>query len=234
VKLHLVSDNNMREDNLNRLSSFQMKSHSVNYLEHHFILKGLNYAVEKYACGNVLDIGCGNKPYSPLFQGKIDKYVGCDIVQSSSNCVDVVSEATNIPLESNQFETVFSTQTIEHIGDFQLMLNEAFRLTKPGGFFIVAGPMYWPLHEEPYDFYRFTKHGFEFSLRKAGFTIAEIIPNGGKWALLGQVIIQTLPVWLTFPKLLKKIHNNFFMWLDGKYFDSSNTMNYVVIAKKEI
>lgn len=224
----------MREDNLKRLSSFQMKSHSINYLEHHFILKGLNYSVQKYASGNVLDIGCGNKPYLPLFEGKVNKYIGCDIVQSSSNCVDVVSEATNIPLESNQFDTVFSTQTIEHIGDFQSMLNEAFRLAKPGGYFIVAGPMYWPLHEEPYDFYRFTKHGFEFSLKRAGFTITEIIPNGGKWALLGQVIIQTLPVWLTFPKLLKIIHNKFFIGLDRKFFDPSNTMNYVVIAKKEV
>ncbi|MBU3663461.1 MAG: class I SAM-dependent methyltransferase [Bacteroidetes bacterium] len=188
--------------------------------------------MQNYAKGQLLDIGCGNKPYFSLFKDKIDAYVGCDIVQSSNNCVDIVSEATNIPLEGNIFDTVFSTQTIEHIGDFQLMLNEAYRLAKNDGIFILAGPMYWPLHEEPYDFYRFTKHGFAFSLKKAGFEVIEIIPNGGKWALLGQVLIQTLPTWLTFPKIMKRIHNAFFTWLDKKYFDSSNTMNYVVISKK--
>jgi adenine/guanine phosphoribosyltransferase-like PRPP-binding protein len=117
----------------------------------------------------------------------------------------VIAPANQIPLDANQFDTAFSTQTIEHVGDCQGLVNEAFRLLKPGGYFIVSGPMYWPLHEEPYDFYRFTKHGFKHLFDQAGFQTVEIIPNGGKWALLGQVIFHTLPSWLLLPKIFKII-----------------------------
>ncbi len=222
----------MREENLDRLNTYKMKSYAINYLEHTFIVDGLFKAVAEFAKGKVLDIGCGNKPYKDLFTSNISEYIGCDIAQSSSNCVDVLCEATKIPLPDDSFDTVFSTQTIEHVGDFQDMVNEAYRVCKPGGHFIVSGPMYWPLHEEPYDFHRFTKHGFAHSLQKAGFTVVEINPNGGKWALMGQVMIQTLPTWLTFPKALKWLHNKLFVWLDKNYFDPVNTMNYVAIGRK--
>lgn len=224
----------MREEKLKRLFSYKVSANSIHYLEHRFLLEALQKAITSFAKGDLLDIGCGNKPYEELLRAKITKYIGCDVVQSSSLCVDVICEATSIPLSANSFDTIFSTQTIEHIGNFQEMLNESFRLCKPGGYFIVSGPMYWPLHEEPYDFFRFTKHGFHHSLTKAGFEVVEMNPNGGKWALMGQVIIQTLPTWLTFPKILKWLHNRFFIWLDKNWYDSVNTMNYVVVARKPL
>ena len=115
----------MREENLTRLVSYKMKPYAINYLEHKFIVEGIFDAVKKYSTGEVLDIGCGNKPYKELFEDQIDKYIGCDIIQSSNNCVDILCEATKIPLPDNSFDTVFSTQTIEHIGDFKGMVNEA-------------------------------------------------------------------------------------------------------------
>jgi SAM-dependent methyltransferase len=221
-----------REENLLRLEGTQNPIHNREYLVYYFLYKSLTYAINTFAKGNLLDIGCGNKPYAHWINPKVDSYLGCDIVQSSKNNVDILCPANAIPLDSNQFDTIISTQTIEHLGDYKGMLKEAFRLLKSGGRFIVSGPMYWPLHEEPYDFHRFTKHGFEFELKNAGFEELIILPNGGKWALMGQVIAQTLPTWLVAFKLTRILHNKFYKWLDEKYFDPSNTMNYVVIAKK--
>ncbi|MBC7383089.1 MAG: class I SAM-dependent methyltransferase [Bacteroidia bacterium] len=221
-----------RELNLQRLKDTSNPAYRTEYLVYYYLYIALRKAINDFASGDLLDIGCGNKPYSEWIKFKVSKYIGCDITQSSNNSVDILCEATKLPIPDNSFDTVFSTQTIEHVGDFQQMVNEAYRVCKPGGHFIVSGPMYWPLHEEPYDFHRFTKHGFILTLQKAGFKVVEVNSNGGKWALLGQVIIQTLPTWITFPKILKLIHNKLFIWLDNKYFDPINTMNYVAIGKK--
>ncbi len=93
--------------------------------------------------------------------------------------------------------------------------------------------MYWPLHEEPYDYYRFTKYGFETILRKNKFQIMEIIANGGKWALLGQVIIHSIHKTWLYNTFMIRFINKFFSWLDRHAFDPSNTMNYIVIARKQ-
>jgi SAM-dependent methyltransferase len=223
----------MREENIERLRSYRDTPVSdLYYLVYEPLFRDLEECVAKYAKGKVLDIGCGNKPYESMFSGKISSYTGCDVVQSSENKVDVICEATSIPLGNENFDTIFSTQTIEHVADHQALVNEAFRLLKPGGYFILSGPMYWPLHEEPHDYFRFTKHGFRHILEKAGFSVEEIRSNGGKWLLLGQVILHTMPARLTRWKWMRRLHNRFFLRLNRKHPDESNTMNYVIVSKK--
>lgn len=195
------------------------------------LIESLSLAIANYAKGKVLDIGCGNRPYQELFV-HCESYVGCDIVQSSENLVDIICDASNIPLNDLTMDTVVSTQTIEHIADYKGMLGEAFRILKRGGLIILSGPMYWHIHKAPHDYYRFTKFGFKYILETAGFEIIEIIPNGGKWALLGQVVIHTLPARLINIRFFRKVVNTLFHWLDKKYFDDINTTNYVVVAKK--
>lgn len=224
----------IRENHLERLKSLNISQTHPHFLIYRPLIDALKHSFSKYLDGKVLDIGCGNKPYSSLFPSKVTEYIGCDIVQSSESRVDVICYADSIPLEDETFDSVISTQTIEHVGNFSGMLKESYRLLKCGGYFIVSGPMYWPLHEEPYDYHRFTKYGFWLELNKAGFEITETIPNGGKWALLGQVIFHTLPKFLIRPRFIKFILNRFFYHLDKKYPDFTNTMNYVVIAKKPV
>src|ERR1700753_3943514 len=121
----------MREENIQRLSGFNTTISDQDYLVHKFLFRDIKEAVPLYARGEVLDIGCGNKPYESLFTG-ITKYVGCDIVQSSGKKVDVICDVTQIPLDDGQFDTVFSTQVLEHVADHQKMLQEAYRLLRKG------------------------------------------------------------------------------------------------------
>ena len=94
-------------------------------------------AIEHHASGKVLDIGCGNKPYQSLFVGRITEYIGCDVVQSDKNKVDVICPATQLSFNNESFDTVFSTQVIEHVDDPFKMLSESSRVLKPGGILII-------------------------------------------------------------------------------------------------
>lgn len=237
----------MRAENLNRLNSTNIEIDNLYYLHYKSYHQDLFTAFEKFAIGDLLDIGCGNKPYEHKFVGKIKKYVGVDIIQSSDNKVDYLCPANNIPLQNDSFDTVISTQTIEHVEDHQGLVNEAYRLLKTEGLFILSGPLYWPLHEEPYDFFRFTKHGFQYILEKAGFEVLEIKSNGGKWSVAGQALLHALfpqiysisgfkgKLMRTILKMIGGIKslNKFFVFMDSQgTIDYSNTMNYVIVAKK--
>lgn len=236
-----------RDENLKRYeNAVEVTVSNRDYLVYSSFHSELVAAIEKYAHGSLLDIGCGNKPYELWMKNKVTEYIGCDIVQSSAGKVDVLCAANQIPIENERFHTIFSSQTIEHVEDTQGMVNEAFRLLKNDGYFILSGPFYWHLHEEPYDFYRFTKHGFRYILEKAGFEVCDIRPNGGAWATLGQVINHTFTfsnpnankvakgIKFLFRKLrIYTLINRICRYLDVKDYNPINTINYVVIAKKK-
>ena len=140
----------------------------------------------------------------------------------------------------------FSTQTIEHVEDHQGLVNEAYRLIKPGGYFILSGPFNWPIHEAPYDFFRFTKYGFKYILEQSNFHIVDIKENGGAWSNAGQTLINTIESTTPkkkFFKIIFKLYyimnirivfNKLFNYMDNKFYSNSNTINYVVIAKKKL
>jgi SAM-dependent methyltransferase len=235
----------MREEKLKRLDQAKSSLNDSAYIVYKFLFRDLKKAITDHAKGDVLDIGCGNKPYTEWFKGLTTSYTGCDIIQSDKMLVDVICPATDIPLPAASKDTVFSTQVLEHVADHRKMISEAFRILKPGGKLILSCPMYWEHHEEPYDYFRFTKYGLEYLMSETGFKQWEIIPNGGKWALTGQALLTSIRtsvhkkgfvrtifkgIYVVFR--IKPLINLLFTWLDKKDPDYSTTLNFVVIAEK--
>jgi SAM-dependent methyltransferase len=240
-----------REKLLHRQTNFQIPSLlSREYILFHYYLTDLKSVFDLYIKqgDNVFDIGCGNKPYEKYIQKLINpekqtaKYVGCDIVQSSEQKVDIICEATNIPEQSGMYDVVLCTQVLEHVFEHHKIFDEAFRLLKQGGSFIVSSPMVWLLHEEPYDFYRFTKYGFRSLLTEAGFTVQYEKTSGGQWATFGQMFLHIASIGFK-NKILKKLFhlvcfpmvffcNLFFTSLDKKVNDTNYTLNYLFVGKK--
>ena len=235
----------MREENLARLENLYINKNARDFLVMHFLIKDLKTTISEFAKGKVLDIGCGNKPYEELFAGKINSYSGCDVVQSNQSKVDVICPATALNFEDNTFDTVFSTQVIEHVDDPFKMLAEAARVLKKNGYLILSAPFSWELHEEPYDFYRYTKYGLESMLVRNGFELIKIKANGGKWAAIVQLYLNAVYAGFHKKKFLNRLlkgafttlrmttlFNHLGLWLDHKFHDEILTLNYVVVAKK--
>ncbi len=237
--------NEDRKVGAKRLERPDTSINSSSYLVYHYLFPELRRVIESYASGNILDVGCGNKPYLSLFKTYIS-YTGCDVVQSSKFLVDVICPATNLNFGDAHFDTVFSTQVFEHVNDHQMAFSEVSRVLKPGGYFIFSVPFTWELHEEPHDFFRFTKYGIAFLMEKYGFEKVEIKPNGGKWAAIGQMRVNIMwsafrkrPGLATIYKLIVKysglriIYNCFYRLLDSLEKDDLLTLNYVCVARKK-
>ncbi|MEO5591970.1 MAG: class I SAM-dependent methyltransferase [Chitinophagaceae bacterium] len=241
-----MKGNNEREAGLQRLTLQNISAANQHYIVTYFIAEDIKSAASAFAKGKLLDIGCGNKPYFSFFKELVTGYTGCDIIQSSDNVVDLLCPADDLRFENDYFDTVFSTQVIEHVANHQEMLKEACRVLKKDGFAIFTAPFCWELHEEPYDFFRFTKYGLADIFEKNGLEIIKIKSNGGKWAALFQIALNTLYSTRRFntfrSRLIKLLfirlkfvvlYNKFVIWLDKRFFDDILTLNYIIVAKKK-
>lgn len=61
-------------------------------------------------------------------------------------------------------------------------------MSRPDGRLLVTVPFVCELHEEPYDFYRYTSHGLRYLLEGAGFTGIEIQPLTGWYSTISQIL----------------------------------------------
>jgi SAM-dependent methyltransferase len=174
----------------------------------------------------VLDVGCGHKPYRECFGAA--QYLGMDHAADDS-APDFLGDACRLPVRTGSVDIVFSSQVIEHVPRPEQMLLELRRVLKPNGRLVLTGPMYWPLHEEPFDFYRFTKHGFAFLLQNAGFSEWIIREDGGDWSQICLALNLKLTNPLTIP--LRSALNLFGLILNRLSGAKTSPPNYTVLAR---
>jgi ubiquinone/menaquinone biosynthesis C-methylase UbiE len=165
-----------------------------NILIHHIHDKQLLDYAESYLSGNLIDIGCGTKPYKEMLSPFIERHIGVDheaTFHNKSN-VDLFGTAYDIPADDETFDTAICTAVLEHLEEPEQALRECHRLLKPGGTAIYSVPFIWHLHEEPRDFYRYTKYGLKYLFEKTGFEVLQITPLSGFWITFGQLFVYNI------------------------------------------
>jgi SAM-dependent methyltransferase len=124
--------------------------------------------------GNVLDFGCGSKPYESLFTAA-QSYTGVDIEVSGhehvNSKVDIYYDGKILPLDNDQFDAVVSFEVFEHVFNLGDILSELSRVTKDSGLLLLSIPFAWPEHEIPYDFARYTSFGITHLLSLHRFDV---------------------------------------------------------------
>jgi SAM-dependent methyltransferase len=179
--------------------------------------------------GSLLDVGCGMRPYEKTFFAGAEKYLGTDYLSDRSR-PDVVASALQLPFEDASFDTVTSTEVLEHVPDPLKALREMRRVIRPNGFLILSTPMYWPRHEVPYDYFRYPYDGILHLLKESGWELVRIYNRGRSYAFLGQVIMHVSPHVLHLKPLIW-LMNSFFLWCDRRRQNDNLTMGWTVVAK---
>ena len=152
--------------------------------------------------GDILDFGCGSKPYASLFESATS-YQGVDIQTSGHNHktskVDFFYDGQTLPMIDAQFDSVVSFETLEHIFNPTRILAEINRVTKDGGYLLLSVPFVWDEHEVPYDFARYTSFGLRHILNSAGYEVVELQKTTTYVMTLAQMLVAYLSQYV-FPR----------------------------------
>jgi SAM-dependent methyltransferase len=123
--------------------------------------------------GKLMDFGCGSKPYRSLFQ--VDEYLGIDIENPghphANEQIDVFYDGKKIPFTDETFDSVFSSEVIEHVFNLNEALSEINRVMKPGGVILITCPFAICEHEAPNDFARYSSFALKYIFEQNGFEI---------------------------------------------------------------
>ena len=165
------------------------------YIVRTAIRRALVRALPRFT-GTFLDVGCGVQPYRDMIlsaPSQVQRYIGMDLAANEVATYralppDITWDGTTIPLADASVDSAMATEVLEHCPDPDAVLAEIFRVLRPGGTFFFTVPFLWPLHDVPYDEYRYTPFALDRHLAKAGFVDREIIPHGGWDASLAQMI----------------------------------------------
>nr|WP_245902685.1 class I SAM-dependent methyltransferase [Flavobacterium aciduliphilum] len=128
-----------------------------------------------------MDFGCGTKPYEKLFN-KINSYTGVDYKiegrEEIQKRVDIFYDGKTIPFQDSNFDSLLSTEVLEHVFNIDELLKEFNRILKINGKAIITTPFMWEEHEMPYDFARYTTPALEYLYKKNGFEIIHTHKTG--------------------------------------------------------
>lgn len=139
----------------------------------YFVRKGLYQHIAALAPlikGRVLDVGCGSKPYRSLIHAS--EYIGLEISGGNPNA-DYYYDGNHFPFQDGEFDSVLTSEVLEHVFNPEVFLSEVNRVLKGGGVLLLTAPFVWDEHGQPYDYARYSSFGLRHLLEHNGFIILE-------------------------------------------------------------
>jgi SAM-dependent methyltransferase len=152
-------------------------------------------ALGEHARGHFADLGCGKVPFYGLYRDSVDEVTCIDWPGSAhgSEHVDVFADlnlATSIPAAS--FDTIFSSSVLEHIWKHDMFWDEMARMLRPGGKIILSVPFIYWLHEEPHDYFRWTRHALVKACEERDLAVVSLKPYGGGPDVLLDLLLRSV------------------------------------------
>jgi SAM-dependent methyltransferase len=142
----------------------------------------------------VLDVGCGSKPYFPLFAPYVTEYVGVDPADVPE--ADLRGSAEALPVDDGSYDAVLCIQVLEHTDDPARAVRELARATAPGGRVLASTHGVMVYHPSPVtDYWRWTAAGLERLFRESGdWSSVRVTAASGTTACLGMIAALYLDI----------------------------------------
>ena len=212
---------------------------SVNWLVLRLNRQHIAAALERHARGRLLDAGCGARPYVRELAAGTGSVIALELDRKryGGPPPEVWGSTLELPFRDESFDTVFSSQVLEHVPEPAQMVAEIARVLKPDGHLILTAPHIWGIHEEPHDYFRFTGFGLEHLARRAGLEPLSTRAMAGYWVTAGARFCHYLQQFekiglrlLTRP--LYAIVQLVALLLDRLHRVESDAWNFILVARK--
>ena len=105
--------------------------------------------------------------------------------------LDAIADLTQIPFRDGAFDAAVNIVTLEHVREPRRVLAELARVLRPGGKLLLVAPLEWEEHQQPHDYFRYTRYGLTFLLDEAGMD-CDIRPVGGFFRLMSRRLFNAL------------------------------------------
>jgi SAM-dependent methyltransferase len=195
------------------------------------------------AGARVLDAGAGEGQYAHHFASQ--RYCGVDLAVGDAawdySRLDVLADLTALPFRQGVFDAALNVVTLEHLREPGMALAEIARTLAPGGRLLLAAPHEWEVHQQPHDYFRYTRYGLQYLLEKAGLEIVEIRAVGGYFRLVARRLLNGLQFfaggvrWLGFvPAAVVLVPPALILpFLDALDGERNFTLGYICMARKK-
>lgn len=149
----------------------------------------------KSATGVILDIGAADRWISAHLPGTAS-YIALDYPATGNEFYnarpDVFADACHLPVADACVDGVVCLEVIEHVPDPALAVTEIARTLKPGGRAWISMPFLYPVHNEPFDFQRYTEFGLRRDLARAKLEVVHLHRSGHAIRAAGLIMCLAL------------------------------------------
>ncbi len=206
------------------------------------LLKAVIPELQKHVEGDVLDVGCGQMPFRVYLEHCFRSYEGLDCERRSPHTKYIGDAQDMSDVADESYDTVMSVSVLEHLAHPSRALGEMKRVCRPGGRIVVATPFLARYHEEPHDYFRYTRHALEMFGQEHAMETNHIRPYGGLATFVGHQVstvlisatwgiplLKWLIFWMNYWLIVR-----FTYWFDGVMtFGGKMPLGHVCVYRKK-
>lgn len=115
----------------------------------------------------ILELGSGKKVNGKFYYSFKDcfdesnKFIMSDVQEEYGH---TLVDVTKMKFE-DEFDIILCLNVLEHVYKYDKAIKNIYKALKKGGVAVIAVPAFYPLHDEPGDYWRFTEHSLRILLK---------------------------------------------------------------------